>query len=141
MSHPIAYLSFDGNCAEAMRFYETTLGGKLEVLMSGADSPFAGQMPAHALHRIIHARLALPGNGCLMAGDAPDHIPYEGIKGVVLSLNFETVGAAEAVFAALAEGGRITQALQPMFWAKSWGMLTDRFGVAWMVNGEPIAYA
>ena len=65
MTQAIAYLGFDGNCADAMRFYEKALGGKLEVLMSGAESPMADQMPKEFAHRILHARLALPG-GCLL---------------------------------------------------------------------------
>jgi PhnB protein len=87
MTQAIAYLGFDGNCADAMRFYEQALGGKLEVLMSGADSPMAGQMPKEFLHRIMHARLALPGGGLLYAGDAPAKVPYEGIKGVSITLD------------------------------------------------------
>src|SRR5262245_32929924 len=90
MPHPIAYLGFNGNCADAMRFYERVLGGKIEILMSGADSPMADQMPKEFAHHILHARLALPGGGLLFAGDAPAHVPYEGIKGVSLTLNYDT---------------------------------------------------
>jgi PhnB protein len=136
MPHPIAYLAFDGNCAEAMRFYERALGGKLEILMSGADSPMAAQIPKEHAHRILHARLALPGGGILFAGDAPAHVPYEGIKGVSLTLNYDTVAEAQRVFDALAAGGQVTMPMQPAFWAKAWGMLVDRFGAPWIVNGE-----
>ena len=59
MPQPIAYLAFNGNCAEAMRFYERALGGKVEVMMSGADSPMAAQIPKEYAYRILHARLAL----------------------------------------------------------------------------------
>ncbi|MDL1863387.1 VOC family protein [Betaproteobacteria bacterium PRO7] len=136
MPHPIAYLAFDGNCAEAMRFYERALGGKLEILMSGADSPMAAQIPKEHAHRILHARLALPGGGILFAGDAPAHVPYQGIKGVSLTLNYDTVAEARRVFDALAAGGQVTMPMQPAFWAKAWGMLVDRFGAPWIVNGE-----
>ncbi|GIL04315.1 MAG: VOC family protein [Betaproteobacteria bacterium] len=136
MPHPIAYLAFDGNCAEAMRFYERALGGKLEILMSGADSPMAAQIPKEHAHRILHARLALPGGGILFAGDAPAHVPYQGIKGVSLTLNYDTVAEARRVFDALAAGGQVTMPMQPAFWAKAWGMLVDRFGTPWIVNGE-----
>jgi PhnB protein len=137
MPHPIAYLAFNGNCAEAMRFYERTLGGKLEVLMSGAESPMADQIPKEFAQRILHARLALPGDGVLFAGDAPAHVPYEGVKGVSLTLNYDTPDEARAIFDKLAAGGQVTMPMQPAFWAKAWGMLVDRFGVAWIVNGEP----
>ncbi|MDE2348197.1 MAG: VOC family protein [Gammaproteobacteria bacterium] len=136
MPTPIPYLSFDGNCAEAMRFYERTLSGKLELLMRNADSPFAAQVPPEHADRIIHARLALPGGGYLYAGDCPPQMKHAGIHGVALTLNFDTVAQATAVFEALADGGTVTMAQQPMFWAKTWGMLTDRFGTPWIVNGE-----
>ena len=136
MPHPIPYLGFNGNCAEAVRFYERVLGGKLEVLMSGADSPAAAQMPKEFADRILHARLVLPGGGVLYAGDAPAHVPYEGIKGVSITLNYDTTAEAQKVFDALSAGGTVTMPMQPAFWARSWGMLTDRFGTPWIVNGE-----
>ena len=138
MTQAIAYLGFDGNCADAMRFYEQALGGKLEVLMSGADSPMAEQMPKEFAHRILHARLALPGGGLLYAGDTPTNVPYEGIKGVSIAVDYASVAEAEKVFNALAEGGQVTMLMQPAFWARRWGMLIDRFGTPWIVNGEPI---
>ncbi len=136
MPHPIAYLGFNGNCAEAMRFYEAALGGKLEILMSGADSPMAAQIPKELAHRILHARLALEGGGYLYAGDAPANMPYQGMHGVSLTLNYDSVAEARKIFDRLAEGGKVTMALQPSFWAKSFGMLVDKFGTPWIVNGE-----
>ena len=138
MTQAIAYLGFDGNCADAMRFYEQALGGKLEMLMSGADSPMAAQMPKEFLHRIMHARLALPGGGLLYAGDTPTNVPYEGIKGVSITVDYPTVAEAQRVFDALAAGGRVTMAMQESFWARRFGMLVDRFGTPWIVNGEPL---
>jgi PhnB protein len=136
MPHPIPYLAFDGNCAEAVRFYEQALGGKLEVLTTVGDSPMADQAPKEHAHRILHARLALPGGGLLFAGDAPVQVPYEGVKGVSLTLNYDTADEARAVFDKLAAGGQVTMPMQGSYWAKAWGMLVDRFGVAWIVNGE-----
>jgi PhnB protein len=136
MPHPIAYLSSNGNCAEAMRFYERALGAKVEIMMSGADSPMAAQIPKEFAHRIMHARLALPDGGLLFAGDAPGNMPYEGIKGVSITLNYDTISQAQKVFDALAAGGQVTMPMQPAFWAKIWGMLTDKFGTPWIVNGE-----
>jgi len=140
MTQAIAYLSFNGNCAEAMRFYEKALRGKLEVLMSGGQSPMAEHIPKEFADRILHARLALPGGGTLFAGDCPANMPYEGIKGVSMAVDYPTVTEAQEVFAALAEGGQVTMPVQPAFWAKSWGMLVDKFGTPWIVNGEPIPY-
>lgn len=138
MTQAIAYLSFNGNCAEAMRFYEQALGGTLEVLMSGADSPLAAQIPAASAHRILHGRLVLPGGGMLFGGDCPEHMPYQGIQGVSIAVDYASTDQAEAVFNALAVGGRVTMPMQPAFWAKRWGMLVDRFGTPWIVNGEPV---
>ncbi|MFT3857586.1 MAG: VOC family protein [Aquabacterium sp.] len=135
MNQAIPYLGFDGTCAEAMRFYEKALQGKLEVLLSGADSPMADQIPKEFAHRIIHARLVLPGGASIYGGDAPAHLPYEGIKGVSITLNYDTVEEAQAKFKALAEGGQVTMPMGPTFWAQCFGMLTDRFGVPWIING------
>lgn len=136
MPQPIAYLAYDGNCADAVRFYERALNGKLEILMRGADSPMADQMPKETAQRVMHARLVLPGGGVLYAGDAPADRPYEGIKGVSITLNYDTVAEAQQVFDALSAGGQVTMPMQPAFWARSWGMLVDRFGTPWIVNGE-----
>lgn len=136
MPHPIAYLAFNGTCADAMRFYERALEAKLELLMTTGASPIAAHCPPDTHERILHARLALPGGGMLMAGDCPTTVPYQGIKGVSLTLNYDTISEAEHAFKALSEGGSITMPMQPAFWAKSWGMLVDRFGTPWIVNGE-----
>jgi PhnB protein len=136
MPQPIPYLGFNGNCAEAVRFYERVLGAKIEILMDGADSPMADQIPKEFAQRILHARLAFPDGGYLYAGDAPAHVPYEGIKGVSITLNYDTAAQAQKVFDALSAGGTVTMPMQPAFWAKTWGMLIDRFGTPWIVNGE-----
>ena len=129
-----AYLTFDGNCADAMRFYERTLGGKLEMLMTHAESPMAAQTPPGSADRIMHARLVIDGR-ILMASDSMAGQPYEGMKGFSLSLVYPTVADAQRAFDALAEGGRVTMPLQKTFWAEAFGMLVDRFGTPWMVNG------
>jgi PhnB protein len=136
MPQPIPYLAFNGNCAEAVRFYERVLGAKLEILMSGAESPMAAQIPQEFADRILHARLAFPDGGLLYAGDAPANMPCGGIQGVSITLNYDSTVQAQKVFDALSAGGTVTMAMQPAFWAKTWGMLVDRFGTPWIVNGE-----
>lgn len=136
MPHPIAYLAFNGTCADAMRFYERALEAKLELLLTTGASPIAAHCPPDTHDRILHARLVLPGGGMLMAGDCPTNVPYEGIKGVSLTLNYDTITEAERAFKALSEGGSISMPMQPAFWAKAWGMLVDKFGAPWIVNGE-----
>ena len=128
------YLTFNGNCADAMRFYERTLGGKLAMLMTHAESPMAAQTSPGSADRIMHARLVIDGR-ILMASDSMAGQPYEGMKGFSLSLVYPTVADAQRVFDALAEGGRVTMPLQKTFWAEAFGMLVDRFGTPWMVNG------
>jgi PhnB protein len=128
------YLTFNGNCADAMRFYERTLNGKLEMLMTHAESPMAAQAPPGSADRIMHARLVIDGR-VLMASDSMVSQPYEGMKGFSLSLIYPTVADAQRVFDALAEGGQVHMPLQKMFWAEAFGMLVDRFGTPWMING------
>ena len=88
-----------------MQFYEQALGGKIEIMMSDTDSPMAAQIPKESAHRILHARLALPDGGLLFAGDCSEQMPYEGIKGVNITLNYNTISEAEKAFSALAPGG------------------------------------
>lgn len=140
MPQPIPYLAFDGNCAEAVRFYEQALGARTEILMRNADSPWAADMPREHGDRVMHACLKLPGGGTLYAGDCPPDGRYAGIQGVALALDYDTVEEAQKVFDALAEGGQVTMPPQPTFWAKRWGMLIDRFGTGWIVNGERIPF-
>jgi PhnB protein len=135
MLQPVPYLAFDGNCAEAMQFYARILGGKLGV-MTNAQSPFADKCPPEHLNRIIHARLELAGGVFLYGGDCPPGMPYQGIHGVSLALNFDSVAKAEQIFNALADGGKITMPFSDTFWAKKFGMVTDKFGCHWIVNGE-----
>jgi PhnB protein len=136
MSDVNAYLVFDGNCAEAFRFYERTLGGEL-YLMTHGDSPISDQIPPGAKDRIMHARLLLDGRP-LMGSDAMMSQPYEGMKGFSLSLSYSTPAEGQRIFDALAEGGRVTMPMQKTFWVEAFGMLVDRFGTPWMVNGGEV---
>jgi PhnB protein len=128
-----SYLTFNGNCADAMRFYERTLGGKLS-LMTHAESPMAAQTPPGSADRIMHARLDFDG-GMLMASDWMAGQPYGGMKGFSLSLIYPTAAEARRMFDTLAQGGQVTMPMDKTFWAEAFGMLVDRFGTPWMVNG------
>ena len=138
MPQPTAYLAFDGNCAEAMHFYEQALDARLQTLLSNGQSPMAAHITPEHHDRILHAYLVLPGSGALMAADSMPEMPYEGMKGFSLALNYPTVAQAEHVFNALATGGTVSMSMQAAFWAKTSGMLTDRFGTPWIINGELI---
>lgn len=128
-----SYLFFDGTCSDAMRFYQRTLGGKLD-LITHAESPVAAQTPPGSANRIMHARLSL-GDSTLMASDSMVGAPYAGMKGFALALTYSTAAEAKRVFEALGQGGEVSMALQKTFWAEAFGMLVDRFGTPWMING------
>ncbi|MCB1502090.1 MAG: VOC family protein [Bauldia sp.] len=128
----IAYLFFPGTCAEACRFYEKALGARIVAMMPHAGTPAEPHVPAEWRDKIMHARLAV-GDAEIMASDSPpDH--QKTPQGFAVSLHVESEAEAERVFKALAEGGTVTMAMAPTFWAKRFGMLTDRFGIPWMVN-------
>lgn len=127
-----AYLMFDGQCEAAFNFYAKCLGGTLEM-MHYADSPEDMELPAEFQQRIMHVCLTV-GDQLLMASDTLPQSPYEGIKGCSISLQVDNVPEAESLYAALAEGGSVQMELQQTFWATRFAMLTDRFGVSWMIN-------
>ena len=149
------YLTFDGNTREAFKFYETALGAKTQTMLTYADMPAmdtsgdgcgsaAGPDEASEFGArptgdgIMHAALALPGDAMLFAGDAPPGMPFDGVKGVMIALQYDTVNQAHSAFSALSQGGQVTMPMAPAFWAEIFGMLTDRFGISWAVNGVPI---
>ncbi len=129
------YLFFDGTCAEAMRFYEKALGGKLEIMMSQADAPPSAGVPPGSPERIMHASLALADGGRLMASDTMGGDKYAGMHGFSIALSYPSVDEAKKVFAALSAGGEVTMPMGQTFWVESFGMAVDRFGTAWMVSG------
>lgn len=128
------YLFFNGNCAEAMRFYERVLGAKIELMMTYADAPAQEGCPAGSADRIMHANLRV-GDRALMASDTPETFPHNGMNGFSLSLGYGTTEEARRIFDALSEGGKVTMPMQKTFWAEAYGMFTDRFGTPWMVGG------
>ena len=131
------YLTFNGNCAEAFRFYEKVLGGKIAAIMTFADTPMADQMPPEGRGKIAHARLAV-GDSVLMGSDCMPG-SYEPMKGVSVTLNIADPAEAERVFAGLSEKGTVTMPIAETFWAQRFGMLTDKFGTPWMVGGGMLA--
>ncbi len=131
------YLAFDGQCEAAMRFYEQHLGGEVAEFHRYGGSPMAGQVPAEFHQRVMHAMLRLPNGQVLMASDAmPGQCAPEKIQGITLSLVVDSSAEAERVFNALAQGGNIGMPLEKTFWAERFGMVTDQYGVPWMVNFE-----
>jgi PhnB protein len=129
-------LTFDGTCEEAFALYARLLGGTVTFTLRYRDSPMAGEVPDAWAHRVLHTTLMLPGGGRLFGYDAAPG-QYEPSRGFSLSTNPPDLETARAVFAGLAEGGSVTQPLEPTFWALAFGTLVDRYGIPWAVNCEP----
>ena len=128
------YLTFDGRCEAAFKFYERCLGARIDAMLTHGNSPMAEQVPAAWRNKIMHARLLL-GDTILMGSDAPpEH--YEEPKGFSVSLGVDQPAEAERIFKALSENGTVRMPLQQTFWAARFGMLVDQFGIPWMINCE-----
>ena len=134
--HINPYISFDGACAEAFRFYARVLGAEIVMMMTYAESPMAEQVAPEARNRIMHAQL-LVGGTTLMGSDAP--MGYQPAAGFHVSLVVKTVEEAQHAFAGLSDGGTVRMPLAATFWSPAFGMLTDKFGTPWMVNCMPAA--
>ena len=127
------YVFFDGNCEEAMHFYERVFKVRLEGLIYESAAP--GAKPAAGKKQaVMHARLPLYGNA-LMASDWMADRPFEKKQGFYVSLICPDLKEAKRVFTALAEGGQVNQAFEKTFWAEGFGMVIDKFGTPWMING------
>jgi PhnB protein len=130
------YLAYNGDCAEAFKFYETALGGKIDMMMTHGEAPPdpGYESPPEWRDKIMHASIVIAGD-TIMGSDSPPG-RYEKPAGFSLSVSASSVADAERVFAALTEGGTVTMKLQQTFWAVRFGMGVDRFGIPWMVNCE-----
>ncbi|RYY88271.1 MAG: VOC family protein [Comamonadaceae bacterium] len=128
-----SYIFFDGQCADAMRFYERVLGGKIMMVMTYGQSPEPDKCPAGSADRVMHASMTL-GDRLLMASDSPagQHRPMAGFS---LSLSYPTAAEAKKVHDQLGEGGTPMMPWGPTFWADGFGAFTDRYGTSWMVGG------
>ncbi len=131
------YLHFNGDCEAAFKFYEQCTGGKIETIFRHEGTPAEAQVPPEWKNKILHARMKI-GDQWLMASDAPPG-RYSPPRGFSVSLALKDVKKGESIFNALAEGGKICMPFQKTFWAAGFGMVTDRFGVPWMINCEAAA--
>ena len=128
------YLSFNGQCEEALRFYERCLGAQVGAVFRYEGTPLAKQVPSDWQNKVMHASITV-GEQLLMAGDvAPDQ--YEVPKGFSLSLQMADTREAERIYGELGAGGRIVMPLAETFWAARFGMVVDRFGIPWLINCE-----
>jgi PhnB protein len=126
--HLFTQLNFGGNCAEAFRYYEKHLGGRIEMLMTQREMPNA---PPNATDAVIHARLAIAGT-TLLGNDVPaEH--FKPIRSSYIYLSVDSTEEAERVHAVLANGGQVTMPLAETFFATRFSQVRDRFGVLWSI--------
>lgn len=128
------YLTFGGRCEEAIAFYQRTLGAKVDMMLRFKDSP--EPMPPGVLapgfeSKIMHSSFRV-GDAVVMASDGCD--ATQGFKGFSLSLSLPTAAEVTKAFNALSDGGKVGMPLAKTFWSPLFGMVTDRFGVNWMLT-------
>jgi PhnB protein len=130
--HP--YLNYGGNCAEAFRFYEEHLGGKINFMMTFAQMPDPKQIPPGMENGVLHVSMNLGGTVIMASDVAPDR--FQPMRSVYLSLTVDSDEEAERVYKLLTEGGEVFMPIQETFFALRFAMLRDRFGTSWMINHE-----
>ncbi|OHC61588.1 MAG: hypothetical protein A2045_09900 [Rhodocyclales bacterium GWA2_65_20] len=135
----LTYLSFPGNCADALKFYESAIGARIKTLVPVKGSPLEKDLPPAMRDKVLHAEFEI-GTDTLMASDALGEGAAPAMSGFSVTLNTDTPKEAERLFAALAMGGKITMPLAETYWAHRFGMLVDRYGMPWMFNcAKPMA--
>jgi PhnB protein len=133
MTQLTPYLEFNGNCREAMTFYQACLGGEL-FIQTYAEAPMEGELPAELRDRIIHSQLS-GGGLILMAADMMGAGEVSPSKRVTLCLNSGSREEIKGYFEKLSEGATVSQPVQEAFFGM-YGSLTDKFGIAWMVQAN-----
>lgn len=128
------YLMFAGRCEEALAFYKKAVGAQVDLMMRFDESPEPpppGVLQPGFEKKVMHASFKV-GSSLLLASDGCNE--EGGFRGFSLSYSAPTDAEAERAFQALAEGGTVTMPLTKTFWTSKFGMLTDKFGVGWMVS-------
>jgi len=131
------YLFFEGRCEEAVEFYRRAAGAEVTAMIRYSESPEPpppGMVAPGSEHKIMHASLRI-GDTTVMASDGAC-AGKPAFAGFSLSLTADSVADADRIFAALVDGGQVLMPLAKTFWSPRFGMLTDRFGVGWMVTVE-----
>ena len=132
MTQIISYLTFNGNCREAMTFYQLCLGGELFFQTIG-ESPMAKQLPEEIQDYILHSSLT-KGDLSLMASDMVSDQGLIRGNSVSLMLGCSSEAEIKAAYESLAAGGKATHPLETTFWGALFGGLTDKFGNHWLLN-------
>jgi len=132
--HVQPYIYFEGRCEEAIEFYKTALGAKVNMLMRFKDSPEkppTGEFPPEILNKVMHATLQIGDSTVLVSDGRCQSVPT--FAGFTLPITVSTEAEAEKLFAALSDGGKVSMPLAKTFFSPRFGMLKDRFGVPWMI--------
>jgi PhnB protein len=129
----ITYLTFAGNCEEALNFYKETLSGEIVHISYMGEGQM--EVPEGAKGKVMHARLKFGENELFMSDNFDPSSIKQG-NNVSLSLQPANVADAETVFNNLSAGGTVIMPLQDTFWGARFGMFTDKFGIQWMINCE-----
>jgi PhnB protein len=124
------YLSFKNNAREAMEFYKTVFGGKLDI---STFSSMPGVDPAEA-NNVMHAQLEGENGVVFMASDTPSHMVYDSGRNISMSLSGDDDALLRTYWDKLSVGGAVSVPLETAPWGDTFGMFTDKFGIAWMVN-------
>jgi PhnB protein len=128
------YLNFDGTCAEAFRFYEKELGGKVTFTMPYSQAPPNSNIPPDMADRILHAEIQI-GDNKILASDTPPG-RAQPMRSAYLCLSVDSTPEAERIFSALTNQGEVLQAMEETFFAHRFGSVRDRYGVLWMIIHE-----
>ncbi|AOF91771.1 VOC family protein [Sinorhizobium sp. RAC02] len=129
----VAYLSFDGRCREAFEFYAKVLGGKIVAMLSHGETPAGEHVSREWQDKIINAHLIV-GDQELMGADSPPEMGGGAKGGFNISIQIDKEKDAERIFDAFADGGTVIMPFETTFWAKKFGMVTDKYGTPWMIN-------
>jgi PhnB protein len=128
------YLNYGGNCAEAFRFYEEHLGGRIGMMMKHGEMPDPSMMLPGMKDAVLHAQMTI-GDTVIMASDVPPD-RFKPMRSVYLCLSVDSDADAERIFKLLAEGGEVFMPMQETFFATRFAQLRDRFGTSWMIIHE-----
>jgi PhnB protein len=129
------YLNFGGNCEEAFNFYKSVFGGEFLTVMRFKDVPAEYQMPESEGQKIMHVALPIGQGTILMGSDTPAAMePVTNGNNYSIAIGTESEAEATKLFNGLSAGGQVTMPLDKAFWGAYFGMLTDKFGIQWMVS-------
>jgi len=126
------YLIFNGRCDEALEFYRTALGAEVKALMRFKEAPEPNMCGPQSAEKVMHSEFRIGGT-TVMASDGMEYSGQPKFDGFSLALSAANDAEAARLFAALSDGGQVQMPLGKTFFASSFGMVSDRFGVGWMV--------